>query len=384
MPYHFSMTTVSVLETRPTTGSACEGEFGRRLTTALLTGCSNYQTNNADYWRFPMKRLDKVKRQARAKVLAWVRRRNFIRVDTPPGISTRLDWVMDNFADLERSYIRFADGYSRDLFIELLCFRVLGPERVKLTRNNDDFWKKRQLAQSRCIQSHSATVDGWRLHHYRIDEASSLHGHAMNVLHTFFLEQYAFRHGAIEIAAGPGDVILDGGACWGDTTLYFARKTGERGKVFAFEFVPDNLALLQRNMEENTCCAGPVEVARLALWDRSGEKLWFDPSGPGTRLDTGKFSVDSVSIDDFARSRDVRVDFIKLDIEGAELKALMGAEQTLRKYKPKLAVALYHKPEDLFTIADYVEGLGLGYRFFLDHFTIHQEETVLFAQTQPN
>jgi hypothetical protein len=69
-----------------------------------------------------------------------------------------------------------------------------------------------------------------------------------------------------------------------------------------------------------------------------------------------------------------------MDIEGAELPALRGAEATLRAFRPKLAIALYHRLDDFIDIPAYLDGLGLGYAFFLGHFTIHSEETVLFAR----
>ncbi len=66
-------------------------------------------------------------------------------------------------------------------------------------------------------------------------------------------------------------------------------------------------------------------------------------------------------------------------LQGAELAALKGAEHTLRRFKPKLAICVYHRLEDFFDIPDYLASLQLGYRFFLRHFTIHIDETVLFA-----
>jgi hypothetical protein len=68
-----------------------------------------------------------------------------------------------------------------------------------------------------------------------------------------------------------------------------------------------------------------------------------------------------------------------MDIEGAEPFALRGAEQTLRKYKPNLAIAIYHSLSDFVKIPEYLSSLGLGYKFYLGHFTIHEEETILYA-----
>jgi hypothetical protein len=65
--------------------------------------------------------------------------------------------------------------------------------------------------------------------------------------------------------------------------------------------------------------------------------------------------------------------------EGAELNALPGAEATLRRFRPRPAIAAYHKPEDLVVIPEYLAGLELGYSFRLGHTTMHGEETVVFA-----
>jgi len=74
-----------------------------------------------------------------------------------------------------------------------------------------------------------------------------------------------------------------------------------------------------------------------------------------------------------------RIDLIKLDIEGSELGALRGAEKSLRRWRPKLAISLYHRPEDFFAIPLWLKSLDCGYRFYLDHYSIHHEETVLYG-----
>ena len=75
-----------------------------------------------------------------------------------------------------------------------------------------------------------------------------------------------------------------------------------------------------------------------------------------------------------------RVDFIKLDIEGAELRTLKGAEHTLNRFRPSLAISLYHSLDDFVAIPAFLRNLNLNYGFYLDHFTTHREETVLFAR----
>ena len=64
---------------------------------------------------------------------------------------------------------------------------------------------------------------------------------------------------------------------------------------------------------------------------------------------------------------------------GSELAALQGGENVLRRDRPRLAISLYHRSEDFFAIPLWIDGLGCGYRFYLQHYSIHGEETVLYA-----
>jgi hypothetical protein len=111
--------------------------------------------------------------------------------------------------------------------------------------------------------------------------------------------------------------------------------------------------------------------------------------GPASKASFGGISAPvngplTLTIDDLAEQRNLqKVDFIKMDIEGTELQALRGAVQTVQRYKPKLAISVYHRLADFYEIPEYLDSLSLGYRFFLRHYTIHAEETVLFAVTKP-
>ena len=205
----------------------------------------------------------------------------------------------------------------------------------------------------------------------------------LNVLNTFVLAQYRLKRPDRLIEARPGDVVIDAGACWGDTALYFANLVGDAGTVVSYEFDPDNLHILTRNLAANATLGARVRVIQRALWCRPGESVTFASAGPGTRLAAATAAGASVLTDTIDYRTDAdrlpAVNFIKMDIEGAELNALKGAEQTLRKWKPQLAISVYHELEHFWQIPAFIDSLNLGYRFYLDHFTIHAEETVLFA-----
>ena len=74
-----------------------------------------------------------------------------------------------------------------------------------------------------------------------------------------------------------------------------------------------------------------------------------------------------------------RPDFINMDVEGAELEALMGAETLIRESRPDLAICVYHSPAHVWEIPLFINSLGLGYEFYLRNYTSYSSETVLYA-----
>jgi FkbM family methyltransferase len=301
--------------------------------------------------------------------------------------SNNLDAVTERLDGLSRLYDLVADDRSRDTLVKLMAYRILGYHKVKLpfafTRDVDAI-KQSFNSLKKSDDTIKIKFYDWTLHHFDFRPA----GYPIECFQYhpayFLVEPYAYNWRQPPIAIQPGDVIIDGGACWGDTALYFAYKTGERGKVFSFEFVPENIEVFQRNLSLNPHLSPTIEIVNNALSDVSQNQMYFSYKGPGTRLtdnDQNTTPVFTVSIDDFVEQHALdRVDFIKMDIEGSELSALRGAEKTLRKFKPKLAICLYHRLDDFITIPEYLNQLGLSYVFYIDHTTIHTEETVLFAE----
>ena len=136
-----------------------------------------------------------------------------------------------------------------------------------------------------------------------------------------------------------GDVVLDGGGCFGDTALQFAQAVGMSGQVHTFEFVPHNLAVLQQNIDLNPGYESRIRIAPYAMYSSSGSHLAFQDRGPSTNLELGHESSDgaeTISIDDYVAQCGLEgVDYIKMDIEGAEYHALMGFGKVLsRKNAP--------------------------------------------------
>lgn len=194
----------------------------------------------------------------------------------------------------------------------------------------------------------------------------------------YFLEQYAYRD---MIKAQSGDYVIDGGACYGDTALYFSNLVGESGKVYAFEFVEENLEVFNKNMALNPHINN-ITLLKRPLYKDSNTLVSYKGVGGGARMNTaiGEKVAKTISIDDFMSSYNIpRIDFIKFDIEGSELDALKGAKNTILKYKPKLAICLYHSFSDYTNIPIFLHELLPEYEFYFDHFTLGKLESVLFA-----
>lgn len=300
--------------------------------------------------------------------------------------------LLNHENDYLAAYNSLCDDYSRNMLIQLLAYKVLGGSRVKLTVNTPEYWRLADVATSfttiKEVIPTGFSLNGkefvldfctWEFLGKKIQTYSNVAGN----LFTFLLEQYAYRTESVQIAAEDGDYIIDGGGCWGDTALYFSSIAGDTGKVFSFEFVPSNIALLQKNLDLNYKYTGQTEIVPAALWDKSGESVDFQSNGPASSIalgGTGAGKAVTITIDDFVRDRKLpRVDFIKMDIEGAELKALMGAIETIKVFKPKLAICIYHKPDDYFEIPVFLNSLDVGYRLYMSNYTILTAETILYA-----
>ncbi|WP_240919227.1 FkbM family methyltransferase [Acidovorax sp. HDW3] len=138
-----------------------------------------------------------------------------------------------------------------------------------------------------------------------------------------------------------GDVLV-GGAYFGDQAVLVARQLAGHGlRVHCFEPNPQQARMLQRNIDINHLGNAVVNVA--GLWHRSGEHMrldGFDSFANMVAAQDGS-GFDTVAMDDYAQRLGLRVGLIQLDIEGAELAALQGAQQVLARDKPHVVFELH-------------------------------------------
>jgi FkbM family methyltransferase len=184
----------------------------------------------------------------------------------------------------------------------------------------------------------------------------------------------------------PGDVIIDGGV---SESVYsqqrFLDAIGKDGRIFGFE--PDPIGFEQAKKKlHGEIERGSYVLVPLGLWSRKGN-LSFQINGQGTHVTkeggASTLSCGVTSIDEFVRENSVsKVDLIKLDVEGAEIEALKGAIATLTRFKPKLAISVYHQPHHLFYIPSLLREIVPEYSFYVGHHQSTLHETILYATAE--
>ncbi len=181
-------------------------------------------------------------------------------------------------------------------------------------------------------------------------------------------EQYIQRVYEREpIVVRTGDIVLDAGANLGMFTRW-ALMRGAR-QVVAFEPEPTNIACFKRTFEAELK-SGRVVLMEAALWESSGVLNFAEPapgnSGGGSAAhggSNGTVSVPAITLDETVdRLRLSRVDFIKMDIEGAERRALSGAGNLLLKFRPRMAISTEHGAGEETAILNVVLAANPSYR----------------------
>lgn len=174
----------------------------------------------------------------------------------------------------------------------------------------------------------------------------------------------------------PGEIFTDCGACFGDTAVWAYQKGAKQ--VYCFEPRQSNLETIKANLIDNqfhttglipyavSDQAKKVEFADLEenyigcshIVNKRMNKTMY------TEAHANFIEVECVKLDDYCAEHEIKPTFIKMDIEGAEYDALIGAKQIIQKYKPKLAICLYHSLQDMWRIPLLIKQFVPEYRFY--------------------
>jgi FkbM family methyltransferase len=355
---------------------------------ALVSSMFNDYNDNWDHMRFG--HLEPIENRGfRKRIGRILNRRGYYHLFTIQHLINNSQWI----GKLEYLYNNLKSEEDKQLLIQVLAYRVLGHRKVRLPLNTKSYWKTLKSLEILCDQSDS--IDPHFLHfilykmnlnkiNFPIEFYFTLGG----ILTDFIIKQYEYNKNGTIIKAELDDIVIDAGGCWGDTALFFANEVGENGKVFSFEFIPGNIEIFEKNVLLNQKLNCVIELIKNPLWKDSATKMYYKDNGPGSRVTLEKFKemngeCNTLSIDDLVAQKGInKIDFIKMDIEGAETNALIGATNTIKSFRPKLAIALYHSVEDFERIPIFIKSIVPDYEFYFSHCSINAEESILFAKVK--
>lgn len=183
------------------------------------------------------------------------------------------------------------------------------------------------------------------------------------------------------------EVFVDGGAFDGDTYEQFCKVTNGQFKGYvAFEPDRNNYKSFINKVKNDD----RIIVRNKGLWD-SPKTMYFHGGNLQKSALSERGGVENIGIkindhENKIEVQDLDTDldcqdatFIKMDIEGSELKALKGAEQLITKNHPKLAICIYHSCEDMVDIISYLHRLVPEYKIYVRHHSLLAGETVMYA-----
>ena len=178
----------------------------------------------------------------------------------------------------------------------------------------------------------------------------------INIISTLFylqsinkFQQYLINQDNVNFIPKNNDVIIDCGACIGDTALLFASLINQNGSVHVFDPINLHIKLCELQIELNPWAKEKILLNNVGVSNKKNisiEPQHIKNISPAQQINS---TFSTLTLDEYTKNLK-KVDYIKMDIEGSELKALTGAQETIKKFKPKLAICGYHKPNDYWTI----------------------------------
>jgi len=282
---------------------------------------------------------------------------------------TKLTNLLENlsldeiFYNIRYNYIKLNDNIKNSIEDFLNKFNYWGSldyknndyteiyEKAKSLKNNlEDYkWLYNRLEDYRSKKLLFAILNNW----YKYDFNNLETSREINYKDYFDLD----------IVKCKDEVFVDLGAYTGDTTLDYINTYGidSYKQIYCYEITPDIFAILKNNLAKYpniTCKRNAVSDKKEIMYVNNSK---VDASA-NTVTEEGDISIDSVTLDEDIKET---ITTLKMDIEGYEQKAILGAKNHIQNDKPKLLLSVYHNNEDLWKIPRMIEEICPGYKFYL-------------------
>lgn len=321
--------------------------------------------------------LEKIVRECTSDVLRAV---------GPADMDNGVSLFVQHCMSLDSDFVIYGIGHMGNLVLEELESRGLSHIKLCDRKANTQGLKEYKGFQ---VLTPEELVDQYKDHYVVIATTDFYNEVAGWLIHKGWdRNKLIFIHHNTNIICGDSDqyfpkdiiipeqseVFVDCGCYNGDTTLKFINWcNGDYEKVIALEPDKTNYELCKSALND----IRDVNLVNLGAWDKP-DSLHFSMNAGGSAItETGDEIVHTDTIDHLLGGG--RATFIKMDIEGAEANAIMGARETICRYKPKLAICVYHRKDDLIRIPSLLQELVPEYHFYIRHHTNLVVETVLYA-----
>lgn len=167
----------------------------------------------------------------------------------------------------------------------------------------------------------------------------------------------------LDIVKCQEEVFVDLGAYTGDTTLDYINTYGidSYKKIYCYEITPDIFAILKNNLSKypNIICKRHAVSNKKGIMYVNNSEV---DASANTVTEEGNIEIETVTLDEDIKEK---ITTLKMDIEGYEQKAILGAKEHIKNDKPKLLLSVYHNNEDIWKIPKMIEEICPGYKFYL-------------------
>jgi len=178
------------------------------------------------------------------------------------------------------------------------------------------------------------------------------------------------------------NAFFDIGSYDAQTIIDLYNLFGKLKKVIVYEPDPDNINKIKNKITIDSV-AEEVFIIPCGIWSTTKMLRFSSGEGESSSINSlGETIIQGISLDETLIG--ITPGYIKMDIEGAEIEALKGSENIIKKYKPSLAVCLYHKPEHFYEIPSLINSWGLDYNFYIRLHGNNLFETVLYCVPNKN
>jgi FkbM family methyltransferase len=316
------------------------------------------------------------------KVAAWLDARN-IKYD---AIAVNREYWKDGdgFVILED----YVEEYVCSLIVGFACYR---DEMLEELRKDHiakvyayDFQGRFAIGEDSVItrqmlEEHSEELK--QLKDNLSDEKSliALEDYIHQKMYSQYRKKYSDKHQYFDdeiISFGKGECFVDCGGYDGADTKTFFECVDNDSMASAFIFEPNPIScksIIQRFENDDR-----IKIYNIGTGDTNAKYHFDSEEGTSSKVSaSGGIVIEIDKLDNVIG--DINVTFLKMDVEGFELKTLHGAEKIIKRCRPKMAICIYHRSEDLWTIPQYILSLHNDYKLYIRSYHPSGTETVLYA-----